>query len=75
MIHHHYGTATADFTVGDRVATHPGTAAFLSGYRYGIITGVGRSRLTVSLERCGGHAVMRAGQKMRPVDLRVVTTE
>jgi hypothetical protein len=47
---HVYGTCPADFTVGQRVATHPASGAFMKGMRFGEVIGVGRTRVKVRMD-------------------------
>jgi hypothetical protein len=48
---HEYGIEPADFTVGQRVATHPASGAFMQGMRYGEVIAVGRTRVRVRMDR------------------------
>lgn len=43
----------ADFAVGQRVETHPATDAWIFGDRFGTVVLVGRSKVTVHLDRSG----------------------
>jgi hypothetical protein len=54
-----YGSRPDDFAVGQRVATHPGTDAWMMGARYGEVVAVGRSLVTV---RCDADGVSRRFQ-------------
>ncbi|AFN37768.1 hypothetical protein FGG44_gp80 [Mycobacterium phage MacnCheese] len=47
---HVYGEAVEEFTPGRRVATHPGTTAFLRGERFGEVVKVGRDVVHVKLD-------------------------
>lgn len=50
---HLYGTRPADFAIGQRVATHPATGAFMKGMRYGEVIGVGPKRVKVRMDQGG----------------------
>lgn len=42
-----------DFTIGQRVETHPATSAWMMGDRYGEVVKVGRKFVHVSMDRSG----------------------
>ena len=46
-------STTADFTVGERVQTHPATDLWMQGDRYGTVESVGRLRVAVRMDRSG----------------------
>jgi hypothetical protein len=64
-----YGDSVREFKTGDRVAVHPASSHFLSGYRYGEVVRVGNRVLTVELSRLG-HVITTT---MNPRNLKVVT--
>lgn len=43
----------ADFQVGERVETHPGTDRWMRGDRFGTVTMIGRSLVHVQMDRSG----------------------
>jgi len=68
MTEHVYGEALTDFRIGDRVALHPGTHAFLSGHLYGTVVKIGRKYLTIDLE--GDAEVRVAPSRARLINSR-----
>ncbi|AJD82300.1 hypothetical protein PBI_KESHU_80 [Mycobacterium phage Keshu] len=58
---HVYGEAVDEFTVGARVATHPGTVTFLRGERYGEVVKVGRDVVHVRLDRTRRRSTFSPG--------------
>ncbi|AHY26904.1 hypothetical protein PBI_ZOEJ_80 [Mycobacterium phage ZoeJ] len=50
---HVYGESAVEFAVGQRVAVHPITPQFMQGDRYGEVVLVGRTRVSVKLDRSG----------------------
>ncbi|ASR86356.1 hypothetical protein I5G86_gp23 [Mycobacterium phage DarthP] len=58
---HVYGEAVTEFVVGRRVATHPGTTAFLRGERFGEVVKIGRDVLHVVLDASGRRATFTPG--------------
>ncbi|APD18239.1 hypothetical protein SEA_HAMMY_76 [Mycobacterium phage Hammy] len=58
---HVYGEAVDEFQVGARVATHPGTVAWLRGERFGEVVKIGRDVVHVTLERTRRRATFTPG--------------
>jgi hypothetical protein len=44
-------TITGDFVIGDRVELHPCTDLWMRGARYGCVVAIGRTLITVQLDR------------------------
>ena len=45
-------TTPPDFTVGDTIAIHPCTDAFMRGHRFGTVTKIGRRWIHVRTTTC-----------------------
>ncbi|WNM68369.1 hypothetical protein SEA_TIERRA_80 [Mycobacterium phage Tierra] len=58
---HVYGEAVDEFKIGARVATHPGTVAFLRGERFGAVVNTGRDVVHVKLDRTGRRSTFTPG--------------
>ena len=46
-------TSGLGFTFGDRVELHPGTDAWMSGDKYGVVEKIGRQYVHVRMQRSG----------------------
>lgn len=55
------------FPIGSRVATHPGTHAWLAGDRYGTVARVTKTRIHVDLDISGRRHVFTR-DRLRPLD-------
>ena len=44
----------ADFTIGQRVESHPATDTWMRGNRYGTVSKIGRKAVSVEMDRTGG---------------------
>lgn len=55
------------FTVGLRVELHPATDLWMAGARYGTVAAVGRSRVTVELDKTG-RRVTFPRTCLKPID-------
>jgi hypothetical protein len=61
----YYHTEPTHFTVGERVELHPRLDLWMMGARYGTVTKLGRTKVTVKLD--AGRTV-----SLKPSDLAIV---